>query len=118
MGIRHQPYIEAARSTGATSPRIILRHILPNIVAPIIVVSTAGFGTAILVEASLSFLGLGAPPPAPSWGGRLNESRLSIGAGWWGAVYPGVAISLAVFGFNLLGDALRDGLDPRLRGTR
>ncbi len=118
MGVKANTYVEAARSIGATGPRIVLRHILPNVTAPIIVVATAGLGGAILVEASLSFLGLGPPPPAPSWGSMLNDSRLAVGVAWWSAVYPGIAISLAVFGFNLLGDALRDVWDPRLRGTR
>lgn len=118
LGVKNNLYVEAARATGATGPRIVLWHILPNVAAPIIVVATAGLGGAILIEASLSFLGLGAPPPAPSWGSMLNDSRLAVGAAWWSAVYPGIAISLAVFGFNLLGDALRDAWDPRLRGTR
>jgi peptide/nickel transport system permease protein len=118
LAVKQNPYVEAARAVGATGPRVVLWHILPNVTAPIIVVATAGLGSAILVEASLSYLGLGAPPPAPSWGSMLNESRLAVGSAWWGAVFPGVAISLAVFGFNLLGDALRDAWDPRLRGTR
>jgi peptide/nickel transport system permease protein len=118
LSITQNTYIEAARSVGASGSGIVIRHVLPNVAAPIIVVATAGLGGAILVEASLSFLGLGPPPPAPSWGSMLNDSRLAVGAAWWSAVFPGLAISLAVFGFNLLGDALRDAWDPRLRGSR
>jgi len=97
--------------------RIMLRHILPNIVAPIIVVATAALGTIILAEASLSFLGLGVPPPKPSWGNMLSgEARAQFVNAPWLAVFPGAAITLVVMAFNLLGDALRDVLDPRLRG--
>jgi len=113
------PYIEAARATGATSGRIILRHVLPNIMAPIIVVATLGLGNVILAESALSFLGFGVPPPYPTWGQMLSGSSLSfMYEAPWLAVAPGVAISLAVFGFNMFGDALRDLLDPRLRGGR
>ncbi|MGH2583712.1 MAG: ABC transporter permease [Dehalococcoidia bacterium] len=113
------PYIEAARATGATNGRIILRHVLPNIMAPIIVVATLGLGNVILAESALSFLGFGVPPPFPTWGQMLSGSSLSfMYEAPWLAVVPGVAISLAVFGFNMFGDALRDLLDPRLRGGR
>jgi peptide/nickel transport system permease protein len=109
-------YIEAARSTGATPMRIMLRHILPNIAAPVIIIGTSILGGAILVEAALSFLGLGTPPPTPSWGADLsgNARRFFTHAPWM-AIFPGLALSLVVLGFNLLGDALRDVLDPRLR---
>lgn len=111
------PYIEAARSIGATDVRILARHILPNITAPLIVLMTASFGGAILVETSLSFLGLGASPTDPTWGGMLSsEGRSYWEQAPWMAVAPGVAISFAVLGYNLLGDALRDIWDPALRG--
>lgn len=110
------PYIEAAQSMGAGHSRIVFRHILPNVMAPIIVVATAGFSGAILAEASLSFLGVGTPPPNPSWGIMLSgAAQQFIRVAPWMAIFPGIAISLAVFGFNLFGDALRDALDPRLR---
>jgi peptide/nickel transport system permease protein len=111
------PYIEAARSLGARDVRILLRHILPNVTAPLLVLMTASLGNAILVETSLTFLGVGAPPGAPTWGGMLSiEGRSYWEQAWWLAVFPGVAISLAVLGYNLLGDALRDIWDPYLRG--
>lgn len=115
LTVRSDLYIEAARVLGCTDLRIMLRHILPNVTAPILVLATVGLGNAIIIEASLSFLGLGTPPPAASWGRDLADSRA-----WWTTSThlfwpPAIAISLAVFGFNLLGDALRDVLDPRLR---
>ncbi len=113
------PYIEAARATGAGTLRIVLRHVVPNIMAPLIVVATLGLGNAILAESALSFLGLGVPPPYPTWGQMLSgTSRVFMYQAPWLAIAPGIAISLAVFGFNMLGDALRDLLDPRLRGGR
>lgn len=117
--VMNEPYIEAARTVGATNTRLLVLHVLPNVAAPIIVLATAGLGSAILIEASLSFLGFGAAPPAPSWGRMLAaEGRLYMVSGaWWMAVFPGLAITVAVLGFNLLGDALRDILDPRLRGS-
>lgn len=111
-------YVEAARAMGATHGRIILRHILPNVAATIIIVATIGLGGVILAESALSFLGFGVPPPYPSWGAMLSGSgRTYMFRAPWMAIWPGVAISLAVFGFNMLGDALRDVLDPRLRGS-
>jgi len=118
LSVMAQPYVEAATSTGAAVPRIVFRHILPNILAPLIVLATAGFGTAILAEASLSFLGVGTPPPQPSWGTMLSGSAQQyVRSAPYLAIFPGIAISLAVFGFNLLGDSLRDIFDPKLRGS-
>ena len=113
------PYIEAARTLGAGNLHIILFHVLPNVMAPIIVVATLGLGNVILAESALSFLGFGVPPPYPTWGQMLSgSSRVFMYKAPWIAVAPGLAISAAVFGFNMLGDALRDLLDPRLRGAR
>ncbi|MBL8164412.1 MAG: ABC transporter permease [Anaerolineae bacterium] len=114
---REKEYVEAARSMGAGDWRIMLRAILPNVIAPLIVIASFNVASAILAEASLSFLGLGVPPTVPTWGGILNESRDQILAGkWWPAFFPGLAIMLTVLSLNILGDWLRDFLDPRLRG--
>jgi peptide/nickel transport system permease protein len=110
---REMPYVEAARAIGASAPRIMVRHILPNITAPIIIVFSMGIGVVILAEASLSFLGLG--PPGVSWGEMLNRGRLFVTTSPWQALFGGMAITLAVLAFNLAGDALRDIWDPRLR---
>jgi peptide/nickel transport system permease protein len=119
LAVKGNAYVEAARATGAGHLRIMFRHVLPNVVAPVIVIATLGLGTAILAEASLSFLGLGVPPPNPSWGRMLTGSvRTYMERAPWLAIWPGAAISLAVFGINTLGDALRDLLDPRLRTAR
>ncbi|MDO8531986.1 MAG: ABC transporter permease [Dehalococcoidia bacterium] len=116
LSIREADYVQASRAIGAGDLRILFRHVLPNCVAPYIIVLTAGLGWAILVEASLSFLGLGVPQPEPSWGGMLSGAgRQYIVTAPWMAVFPGLAITLAVFGFNFFGDALRDALDPRLQ---
>lgn len=118
LSIKQNLYIDAARAMGATPTRILLQHVLPNAMAPIIVIVTLTSGTAILIESSLAFLGFGVPPPHPSWGGMLSGiGREYMFMAPWMAIWPGVAISLAVFGFNMLGDALRDLLDPRLRGS-
>ena len=115
LALREAAYIEAAHSIGLPDWRIALRHVLPNTVAPVIVLATAQLGSAILTEASLSFLGLGVPEPYPSWGRMLSESAAEyLRTAPWLVIFPGLAISLAVFGANLLGDALRDILDPRL----
>jgi peptide/nickel transport system permease protein len=119
LAAKENQYVEAARAVGASHGRIILRYILPNVMAPIIIIATISLGFAILAESALSFLGLGVPPPYPSWGEMLSGSgRSYMHKAPWMATWPGVAISLAVFGFNMLGDALRDLLDPRLRGGR
>jgi peptide/nickel transport system permease protein len=116
LAVRENQYIEVARATGCQDWRIITRHILPNIAAPIMVVATLGLGVAVLAESALSFLGFGVPPPTPSWGAMLSGSgRTYMIQAPWMAIFPGIAISLAVFGFNMLGDALRDVLDPKLR---
>lgn len=109
---KQQEYVVAAEALGASSTRIMVQHILPNIIAPVIVYATLGLGSMILSEASLSFLGLGSAQQAtPSWGKMLTESRAFIRSAWWMPLYPGLAILLTVMGFNLLGDALRDALD-------
>jgi peptide/nickel transport system permease protein len=116
LSLREQPFVEAARAVGMGEMRIAVRHVLPNTLAPLIVLGTAQLGSAILVEASLSFLGLGIPEPYPSWGRMLSESAAEyVRTAPWLVIFPGVAISLTVFGTNLLGDALRDILDPRQR---
>jgi peptide/nickel transport system permease protein len=119
ISIRHLPYIESASCIGAGHTRVILKYVLPNVFAPIIVLATVQLGTAILAESTLSFLGYGVPPPHPAWGGMLSGTgRAFMLQSPWLSIWPGLAISLAVFGFNMLGDALRDELDPRLRGSR
>lgn len=115
---REREYIAASRSVGQREMLLLARHILPNIVAPLIVVTTTYFATAIVVEASLSFLGLGVPPPAASWGTMLNDGRKFMESAPHIVIFPGIAISLTVLGFNLLGDGLRDVLDPRLKNLQ
>ena len=118
LAIREMPYVEAALALGLRHRRVALRHVLPNTMAPFVVLGTAQLGSAILVEAALSFLGLGVPEPYPSWGRMLSVSAAEYAQKAPHLVlFPGIAISLAVFGSNLLGDALRDTLDPRLRGA-
>jgi peptide/nickel transport system permease protein len=119
LTLKNQAFVEAARAVGARDSRIIIRHILPNVMPFVIVQATSVFGTVILAEAALSFLGLGAAPGTPSWGQDLaGRNRTYIMEAPWVALAPGMAISLTVLGFNLLGDALRDALDPRLRGSQ
>ncbi len=119
IAVRNLQFIEAAVSIGSSPTRIMVHHVLPNVTATIIVIATVQIGTAILAEATISFLGLGVSNAAnPSWGRMLQESRQFWREAWWTAVIPGVALSLAVLSFNLFGDAVRDGLDPRLRGSR
>jgi peptide/nickel transport system permease protein len=115
LSVSEEPYVEAARAVGVSHGRIIFQHILPNVSAPIIVQFTISLAYAILVEASLSFLGLGVQPPAASWGSMLATGKPYIDLSPWVSVVPGVAIMLTVLGFNLLGDGMRDALDPRLR---
>jgi len=108
-------YVEAAQAVGCTTRRIMFRHVLPNTMATIIVLSTLGVATAIISAAALSFLGLGAQPPTPEWGAMLSEGRNYLRDAWWISTFPGLMIMLVVFAFNLVGDALRDVLDPQLR---
>lgn len=116
LAIREMPYVDAARASGFGNRRIILRHMLPNVMAPILILATAFLGEAILLEASLSFLGLGVQEPTAAWGLMLRGAAVEFAeTAPWMAFFPGIAISLAVFGFNLFGDSLRDALDPRLR---
>jgi len=116
LSLREMPFVEAAKAIGMSETRIAVKHVLPNTLAPLIVLATAQLGSAILTEASLSFLGLGIPEPHPSWGRMLSESAAEyVRTAPWLVIFPGIAISLAVFGANLLGDAVRDILDPRQR---
>lgn len=115
MSIKELDYIDAARAAGLGEAAIVRRHVLPNIASPLIVQATVQFAVAILAEAGLSYLGLGTQPPHPSWGRMLNEAQTFMELAPWMAVFPGMAIAWAVLGFNLLGDGLRDILDPRLR---
>jgi peptide/nickel transport system permease protein len=116
LALREMPFVEAARAVGMSEARIAVQHVLPNTLAPLIVLATAQFGSAILVESALAFLGLGVPEPHPSWGRMLSESAAEyVRTAPWLVIFPGIAISLVVFGTNLLGDAIRDILDPRQR---
>lgn len=115
MAKKEEVYVQAARAIGAGTTRIIMRHILPNILSPIIVKMSLDMGFAILTVASLGFVGIGVKPPTPEWGSLLSLARGYLPDYWWTAIFPGCAIFLAVFGFNLLGDGLRDVLDPRAR---
>ena len=115
LSIKEKEYIEASRALGVGDPTIVLRHVLPNCLAPIIVTTTLGVATAIIVEATLSFLGLGTQPPTPSWGWDLKANVVFIQANPWLSLFPGLAIFVTVLGFNLFGDGLRDALDPRLK---
>jgi peptide/nickel transport system permease protein len=115
LTVRQLEYVEAARTLGASDLRVVVRHILPNTLSPILVIGSSQFATMVLLESGLSFLGLGVQPPQPSWGAMLAEGRDYLSNAWWLATVPGMAISLVVLGANLLGDGLRDILDPRLR---
>jgi peptide/nickel transport system permease protein len=115
LAIKEKEYIESCRALGVRDPWILLRHVLPNTIAPIIVTTTLGIATAIIVEATLSFFGLGTQPPTPSWGWDLKANVVFIQANPWLAIFPGLAIFVTVLGFNLFGDGLRDALDPRLK---
>lgn len=119
IGVREQTYVHAAQSIGASTPRILWRHIVPNILPPVIVLFTTRLGGVILAESALAFLGLGVPPPAPTWGGMLSGAgRIYMFQQPWLALAPGLCITLVVFSTNVFGDALRDLLDPRMRGSR
>jgi len=115
LSLRERDFVLGARALGASNLRIVLRHILPNTIASLSVVTTFSLATIILIEASLSFLGLGVPPTIATWGSMLNESRAYMIPSWWTSIFPGLAIFLTVLGVNLLGDGVRDAFDPRLR---
>ncbi len=117
LQIKEQDYVEAGKALGVTTPRLVLRHILPNSIAPIIIQGTIDIGFAVLATSSLSFIGLGAQPPTPEWGTMITNSRTYFRVAWWYFTFPGIALMLTVVGFNLLGDGLRDYLDPRTRGS-
>jgi peptide/nickel transport system permease protein len=114
LSLKEREFVAAARALGAPARHLVTRHLLPNVLPPIVVVATFSVARTIIAEASLSFLGLGLPPPAPSWGAMLDEGRNYITTGWWLALFPGLAILLLVLAINLCGDWLRDALDPRM----
>jgi peptide/nickel transport system permease protein len=115
LSLREREFIQAARSLGFSKARIILRHLIPNVLAPVIVTATLGIGNTIVLEAGLSFLGMGVQPPTPTWGSMVADGRDNLIGAWWVATFPGLVIVLVVLAFNLVGDGLRDALDPRLR---
>ena len=118
LSLKEMSYVEAARGVGASKMRVMLRHILPQCVAPYLILATTHLGVAIVIEASLGFLGVGIPPPTPTWGNMLSDALNSgLVPPWWLVLFPGAAITLTVLAFNLLGDGIRDMLDPRLRGA-
>ena len=114
LSLKESEFIKAARALGGSMLEIVFSHIVPNLIGPIIVLATLQLGQAVLLEAALSFLGVGVPPPTPTWGGMLSDGRAYIDIAWWVAVFPGLGITLFVLGVNLLGDTLRDALDPRI----
>jgi len=116
LALREREFVEAARALGFSGARILGRHVLPNALAPVIVAATLGIGNTIVLEAGLSFLGIGVQPPTPSWGNMVADGRTRLLEAWWISTFPGFAIVLVVLAFNLVGDGLRDALDPRLRG--
>jgi peptide/nickel transport system permease protein len=118
LSLKELPFVEAARGLGASNTRLMFRHILPQCVAPFLILATTHLGVAIIIEASLGFLGVGIPPPTPTWGNMLSDALNSgLVPPWWLVLFPGVAITITVLAFNLLGDGIRDLLDPRLRGS-
>lgn len=118
LSVREMDYVVAAKALGASGMRQLMQHVLPNSLTPVIILATGLLGTAIVTEASLSFLGLGVPPPHPAWGRQLNEAqKASMELAPWLSIFPGLALTFAVYGFNMFGDALRDHFDPRLRGA-
>ena len=118
LSLKEMAYVEAARAIGASPLRIMAQHILPQCVAPYLILATTHLGVAIIIEAALGFLGVGIPPPTPTWGNMLAGSLTSLVPHWWLVFFPGLAITITVLAFNLFGDGIRDTLDPRLRGTR
>ncbi len=116
LSLKERDFVLAARAMGASAPRIIFIHILPNAMAPVLVSATLGIASAVLVESALSFLGIGVQPPTPSWGNILTQGQSTLGVAWWLSFYPGMAILITVLGYNLLGEGIRDAIDPRLRG--
>ncbi|MBI4529233.1 MAG: ABC transporter permease [Deltaproteobacteria bacterium] len=118
LSLKEREFVKSAQALGAPNRRIMLRHILPNSLAPVLVSATLGVAGAVLTESGLSFLGLGVQPPTPSWGNILNDGKANIEIAWWLSLFPGVAILITVLSYNLLGEGLRDALDPRLRGSR
>jgi peptide/nickel transport system permease protein len=117
MTVKTRDFVQAARASGAGDTRIVLRHVLPNVFSPVIVVAVFAVANMIVLEATLSFLGLGVPPSVVTWGRMLNGGRLYLSTAWWLTAFPGLAIFVTVLAVNLLGDHLRDWLDPRLRGS-
>jgi peptide/nickel transport system permease protein len=115
LSLREREFVQAARAVGSTPGRVIARHVVPNAFAPWLVIATLDMARVIIVESALSFLGLGIPPPTPTWGGMLADGRVYMSTAWWLATFPGLAILVTVLGINLLGDGLRDTLDPRLK---
>jgi peptide/nickel transport system permease protein len=115
LSLREREFVQAGRALGFSRPRLIFRHLIPNALAPVIVAATLGIGDTIVLEAGLSFLGMGVQPPTPSWGTMVADGRNNLLGAWWITTFPGLAIVLTVLSFNLAGDGLRDALDPRLR---
>lgn len=115
LSLRERDFVVAARALGASDARLIFRHLLPNALSPVLVSATLGVAGAILTESALSFLGIGVQPPTPSWGNMLIAGKQTLGTAWWLSVFPGLAILVTVLGYNLLGEGIRDALDPRLR---
>jgi peptide/nickel transport system permease protein len=115
LSLREQEFVQGARSIGSSHVRIIFRHILPNVLAPVIIIASLYLGRMIIIEAGLSFLGLGVPPPTPTWGGLLSDGKVHLYTAWWVVTFPGLAITITVLGSNLVGDWLRNVLDPRLQ---
>lgn len=115
LSLRERDFVQAARALGASDLRLIFRHILPNALSPVLVSATLGVAGAILTESALSFLGIGVQPPTPSWGNMLITGKQTLGSAWWLSVFPGLAILITVLGYNLLGEGIRDALDPRLK---
>jgi peptide/nickel transport system permease protein len=115
LSLKEREFVKSAQALGAPDRRIIFRHILPNALAPVLVSATLGVAGAVLTESGLSFLGLGVQPPTPSWGNILNDGKANIEIAWWLSFFPGLAILMTVLSYNLVGEGLRDALDPRLR---